>query len=73
MKGLDAKNKALEVSSGDRTRVGCVETACEAREQCTKHWGVKQNGQGNPAEGLGLQEKKGAIVREGKRRRYGLP
>ena len=40
-----------------------------AGEWCAMGWGVECQGRGNPGEGLGLQEKQGAIVGEGKRRR----
>ena len=66
-RGLGAGIQALEVSSGERTRVGCV-----ARECCTKGWGVEFHSQENPGGGLGLQEKQGVIVGKGKRRRGGL-
>ena len=34
-------------------------------------WGVECHGRGNPGEGLDLQERQGAIVGEGERRRGG--
>ena len=68
-KGLGTDTQALEVSSGERTSVGCVETDWEAKEQCTKGWGVEQHSQGNPRGSLGLQEKQGPIAVEGKKKR----
>ena len=38
-------------------------------EQCAMGWGGERHSRGNPGGGLSLQEKKGAIVREGERRR----
>ena len=35
---LSAETQALEVDSRERTRVGCVETAWGAREQCATGW-----------------------------------
>ena len=72
--------QALEVSSGKRTRVGCVWTASGAKELCTTGWeewcamvwGVEYHGRGNQGGGLGLQEKQGAIVGESESKRARL-
>ena len=34
--GLHAETQVLEVSSGERTRTDCVESACTARERSAK-------------------------------------
>ena len=68
--GLGSKPQALEVSSGERTRVGCVEKTLVAREQCTIGWGAECHSQeASVRGGLGPQEKQGAIVWEGVRER----
>ena len=41
------------------------------RERYAMGWGVEGHGRGNWGEGLGPQEKQGAIVGEGERRRGG--
>ena len=51
------------------TRVGCVETACGAREQYAMVCETEHHSLGNPGGGLGLKEKKVTTVGEGKRRR----
>ena len=38
---LGTETQSLEVSSGNRTRVGYGETACRARDAYTKGWGAK--------------------------------
>ena len=67
------ETRAPEVISRERTRVGCVETAWGAREWCAMGLGAEHHSQGNLEGGLGPQEKQGAIVGEGKRRRGGPP
>ena len=42
-------------------------------EWCTTGWGVECHSRGNPGESLGPQEKQGAIVGEGERRRDRQP
>ena len=44
---MGTETQALEVSSRENTRAGCVETAWGAREQCTKGWGVEHHSQRN--------------------------
>lgn len=70
---LCAETQVLEVVSWERTRVDCVETALEAREQCDTGWGVECHIWGNLGGGLGQQKKQGTIVGEDERRRDGLP
>ena len=79
-RGLSTETQALEVSSRERTRVGCVETDEGAKELCTMGWGVKCHrlgsgppSRGNPGGGLGPQKKQGAIVGGGERRRGRWP
>ena len=52
---------------------GVRSSAPWAGEWCATVWGVEHSIRGNPGEDLGLQERKGAIVREGERRRGGQP
>ena len=61
-----------EFSSGERTRVGCVETDQGTKEPCATCWRVVsyQLGSGTPRQGnlggdLDLQKKQGAIAGEG--------
>lgn len=71
-RGLGIETLTPEVSSGKRTRVGCVEIACGAREQCAMGWRAECHSQGNLGGGLGSQGKQGAIVVKGERR-WGEP
>ena len=71
--GLGTETQALEVSFGERTRFGCVETASGAREQCAMCWEAECHSQGSLGGGLGLQEKQGAIIGKCNRRRGGMP
>ena len=52
---------------------GLRSTVPWAGEWCAVGLGVECHGRGNTGEGPGLQEKQGAIVGEGERRRGGLP
>ena len=70
---LGTETQDPKVSSGKRTRIGYVEVAWGARQQCAMGWGVECHSQGNPGGGLGPQEKQGTIVGKGKRRRVGPP
>ena len=74
--GLGTETQVPEVSSGERTKVGCVETAWGAKKWMLQAWEQWANGLGgeahrlgNPGVSLGLQEKQEAIVWEGKRMR----
>ena len=67
--GLGPETQAPEVSSTERTRVGCMETAYGDKEQCAIGWGVESHDRGNLGEGLGPQEKQGTIAGEGESRR----
>ena len=46
-KGARHWDSGLEVSSGERTRIGCVEIALGAREPFAKGWEVEHGSQGN--------------------------
>ena len=52
---------------------GLKSSAPWACEWCAMGWGVEQCGRGNLGEGLGMQERQGEIIVEGKRRRGGPP
>ena len=60
--GLGAETQALEVRHGEWAGADCVGTALGAKEWCAMGWGVECHGRGKLGEGLGLQEKQGAIV-----------
>ena len=63
-KGLGAGTQAPELSSRERSSVGCVEKDWRARERCVKEWRVECHSHGNLGGGLGWQENQGRM-REG--------
>ena len=66
---LDAETQPSDVSSGDRTRVGCVEADLGAWEQCTTAWGAEHHSWGSVGGGLGLQKKEVITAGKGEKRR----
>ena len=70
--GLGAETQASEVSSRERTRVGCLEIVLKgygAVHLGLGRWGAESHSQGNVGGGLVPQEEQGAIFGVGKRRR----
>ena len=69
--GLYDETQAPEVSSGERTKAGCEETASGATEPCAMGWGVACHSLGILGEGMSPQRRKVSLLGEGKKRSSG--